>query len=96
MTYCVGLKIDAGSVFMSDTRTNAGIDLISTFSKMHVWEEPGERVIVLMSAGNLATTQAVVSLLDERSKAVADRMPRCSKRSRCTRRRGWSATRSRK
>ena len=75
MTYCVGLKIDRGLVFMSDTRTNAGIDSISTFRKMHVWEEPGERVIVLMSAGNLATTQAVVSLLDERTKAVAERAP---------------------
>jgi putative proteasome-type protease len=73
MTYCVGLKIDRGLVFMSDTRTNAGMDSISTFKKMHVWEQPGERVIVLMSAGNLATTQAVVSLLDERTKAVADR-----------------------
>ncbi|MER8365793.1 peptidase [Mesorhizobium sp. M0306] len=73
MTYCVGLKINHGLVFMSDTRTNAGMDSISTFRKMHVWEEPGERVIVLMSAGNLATTQAVVSLLDERTKAVAER-----------------------
>lgn len=73
MTYCVGLMIDRGLVFMSDTRTNAGIDSISTFRKMHVWEEPGERVVVLMSAGNLATTQAVVSLLDERTKAVSDR-----------------------
>ncbi|MCF6101500.1 peptidase [Mesorhizobium muleiense] len=73
MTYCVGLKIDRGLVFMSDTRTNAGMDSISTFKKMHVWEQAGERVIVLMSAGNLATTQAVVSLLDERTKAVADR-----------------------
>ncbi|TPL08386.1 MULTISPECIES: peptidase [unclassified Mesorhizobium] len=73
MTYCVGLKIDRGLVFMSDTRTNAGMDSISTFKKMHVWEQPGERVIVLMSAGNLATTQAVVSLLEERTKAVADR-----------------------
>ncbi|RWM19506.1 MAG: peptidase [Mesorhizobium sp.] len=75
MTYCVGLKIDRGLVFMSDTRTNAGMDSISTFKKMHVWEEPGERVIVLMSAGNLATTQAVVSLLDERTKAIGDRHP---------------------
>lgn len=73
MTYCVGLKIDRGLVFMSDTRTNAGMDSISTFKKMHVWEDPGERVIVLMSAGNLATTQAVVSLLDERTKAIGDR-----------------------
>jgi putative proteasome-type protease len=75
MTYCVGLKIDRGLVFMSDTRTNAGIDSISTFRKMRVWEKPGERVVVLMSAGNLATTQAVVSLLDERMKAVKDRTP---------------------
>lgn len=73
MTYCVGLKIDRGLVFMSDTRTNAGMDSISIFRKMHVWEKPGDRTIVLMSAGNLATTQAVVSLLDERSKAVKDR-----------------------
>jgi len=73
MTYCVGLKIDRGLVFMSDTRTNAGIDNISTFRKMHVWEKAGDRVIVLMAAGNLATTQAVISLLDERSKAVAER-----------------------
>ena len=75
MTYCVGLKIDRGLVFMSDTRTNAGIDSISTFRKMHVWEVPGERVIVLMSAGNLATTQSVVSILDERTKAVNERAP---------------------
>ena len=75
MTYCVGLKLDRGLVFMSDTRTNAGVDSISTFRKMHVWEEPGERVIVLLAAGNLATTQAVVSLLDERAKAPAERSP---------------------
>jgi putative proteasome-type protease len=75
MTYCVGLKIDRGLVFMSDTRTNAGIDSISSFRKMTVWEKKGERVIVLLSAGNLATTQAVVSLLDERTKAHADRAP---------------------
>lgn len=75
MTYCVGLKIDRGLVFMSDTRTNAGVDSISTFRKMYTWEEPGERVLVMLAAGNLATTQAVVSLLDERSKAPADRSP---------------------
>ncbi len=75
MTYCVGLKIDRGLVFMSDTRTNAGVDSISTFRKMHVWEDPGERMLVMLSAGNLATTQAVVSLLDERSKAPAERAP---------------------
>jgi putative proteasome-type protease len=75
MTYCVGLKIDRGLVFMSDTRTNAGVDSISTFRKMYTWEDPGERVLVLLAAGNLATTQAVVSLLDERSKAPAERSP---------------------
>lgn len=75
MTYCVALKIDSGLVFMSDTRTNAGVDSISTYRKMHIWEEPGERVVVLMSAGNLATTQSVVSLLDERTKAVSERSP---------------------
>lgn len=73
MTYCVGLKMENGLVFMSDTRTNAGVDNISTFRKMFTWETPGERVITLLSAGNLATTQAVVSLLDERSKAPEDR-----------------------
>ena len=73
MTYCVGLKIDRGLVFMSDTRTNAGIDSISTFRKMHIWQKDDDRVIVLMSSGNLATTQAVVSLLDARDKAVGDR-----------------------
>lgn len=75
MTYCVGMMLDKGLVFMSDTRTNAGLDNISTFKKMTTWEAPGERVITLMSAGNLATTQAVVSLLDERTKASDERVP---------------------
>ena len=65
MTYCVGLRLDRGIVFASDTRTNAGVDNISVFSKMHVWERPGDRVLVLMTAGNLAFTQSVVSLLNE-------------------------------
>lgn len=60
---------------MSDTRTNAGVDDIAQVCKMRSWEKPGERVITLLSAGNLATTQAVVSLLDERSKAPEDRNP---------------------
>lgn len=75
MTYCVGMMLEAGLVFMSDTRTNAGLDNISTFQKMSLWEDPGERVITLLSSGNLATTQAVVSLLDERSKAHGEREP---------------------
>jgi putative proteasome-type protease len=73
MTYCVGLRIDSGLVFMSDTRTNAGVDSIAKFGKMFVWEKPGERVIVMLTAGNLATTQAVVSMLDERTKASSER-----------------------
>ena len=75
MTYCVGMVLDRGLVFMSDTRTNAGVDNISTFRKMHCWEAPGERVLTVMTAGNLATTQAVISLLDERTKAPDDRDP---------------------
>lgn len=75
MTYCVGLQLNKGLVFMSDTRTNAGVDDIAQVKKMHSWEVPGERVITLLSAGNLATTQAVVSLVDERSKAPEERSP---------------------
>jgi predicted proteasome-type protease len=75
MTYCVGLRLNKGLVFMSDTRTNAGVDNVSVFRKMFSWQVPGERVLMLMTAGNLATTQAVVSLIDERSKAPHDRNP---------------------
>ena len=63
MTYCVGMRLNHGLVFMSDTRTNAGLDNIATAKKMHTWEVPGDRVITLMTAGNLATTQAVVARL---------------------------------
>jgi putative proteasome-type protease len=65
MTYCVGLYLQDGLVLLSDTRTNAGVDHISTFNKMHVFETPGERVIVAMTAGNLAISQAVINLLSE-------------------------------
>ena len=75
MTYCVGLRLNQGLVFMSDTRTNAGVDNFSMTKKMFTWEVPGERVITLMTAGNLATTQSLVSLIEERSKASADRNP---------------------
>ena len=75
MTYCVGMKTNDGILFMSDTRTNAGVDNISVFKKMFSWSKPGERLITIMTAGNLATTQAVVSLLDERTKAVDERNP---------------------
>lgn len=65
MTYCVGMLLDAGLVFLSDSRTNAGVDHINTFRKVTLYERPGDRVIVLQSSGNLAVTQSVVSLLRE-------------------------------
>ncbi len=75
MTYCVGMMLDAGLVLMSDTRTNSGVDNISTFRKMFSWQVPGERIITLMTSGNLATTQAVISQLEERNKIPGDRHP---------------------
>ena len=63
MTYCVAMCLDEGLVCLSDSRTNAGMDHISTFRKMHVWEQPGERVVTLMTAGNLSISQTVVNLL---------------------------------
>jgi putative proteasome-type protease len=65
MTYCVGLLVDTGLVLLSDSRTNAGVDQINTFRKMATFQRPNERVLVLMSAGNLAISQAVVNLLHE-------------------------------
>ena len=73
MTYCVGMVLDRGLVLMSDTRTNSGVDNISVFRKMFHWSVPGERIISLMTAGNLATTQAVISKLEERTKAPEER-----------------------
>ena len=63
MTYCVGIKVGAGLVFASDSRTNAGVDNVGTYSKMHVFEHPGDRLFVVLSAGNLATSQAVINAL---------------------------------
>lgn len=75
MTYCVGMRLKNGLVFMSDTRTNAGIDNISVFRKLFTWQRPGERFIVILTAGNLATTQALIGTLDERTKVPEDRKP---------------------
>ncbi|SWU64962.1 proteasome-type protease [Klebsiella pneumoniae] len=66
MTYCVAMCLADGLVFASDSRTNAGVDHIATFKKLHVFHQEGERVLVLQSAGNLATTQSVISLLSAR------------------------------
>ncbi len=66
MTYCISVLLDKGMIFASDSRTNAGVDNFAKFCKMTVFERPGDRAIVLLSSGNLAGTQAVISLLDQR------------------------------
>ena len=70
MTYCCALHVEDGIVFASDTRTNAGPDHIAVVPKMSVWERPGDRVIVLLVSGNLAITQKVINLLNERLHAA--------------------------
>jgi putative proteasome-type protease len=65
MTYCVGLLLNEGMVLLSDTRTNAGLDNISTYRKMFLFEDPGERVIAIMTAGSLSVTQTAVARLRE-------------------------------
>ncbi len=65
MTYCVGVLVNQGLVMLSDSRTSASVDNIATYRKMTVWQQPGDRMICLMSAGNLAISQAVVNLIEE-------------------------------
>jgi putative proteasome-type protease len=74
MTYCVGLLVDTGLVMLSDSRTNAGVDQINTFRKMWTFQQATDRVLVLMSAGNLAITQAVVNILQETPEGSDDRL----------------------
>ena len=69
MTYCIGVMVETGLVFASDSRTNAGVDNIAKFCKMTVFERRGDRVIVLLSSGNLAGTQAVIGVLNQRCAA---------------------------
>ena len=68
MTYCVGLVLDAGMVFASDSRTNAGVDHVSSFRKMKVFEREGDRVIVILSSGNLSMTQSAVNQLENQAR----------------------------
>jgi len=75
MTYCVGIKLDAGLVFMSDSRTNAGLDQISTFRKMMVYERPGDRFMVMLSAGNLSISQSVREILQVEKLPNGDEPP---------------------
>lgn len=70
MTYCVALRLDSGMIFASDSRTNAGVDHIATFCKMRVYEKADDRVIVVLSSGNLSMTQGVTNLLDRHQHAA--------------------------
>jgi putative proteasome-type protease len=65
MTYCVGILLRDGLVMIADTRTNAGLDNVATFKKLHVFSKPDDRVVAIATAGNLAITQSVLSLLSE-------------------------------
>ena len=67
MTYCVGVKLDEGLIFASDSRTHSGVDNYARFCKMTVFDRPGDRVIVLLSSGGRAATQAVINLLRRRA-----------------------------
>src|ERR1700742_2629654 len=69
MTYCIGVLLQEGLVMASDSRTHAGVDNFATFCKMTVFERPGDRVIVLLSSGSLAGTQAIVSVLKQQAEA---------------------------
>lgn len=69
MTYCVAMRLEKGLVFLSDSRTNAGVDHVSTFRKMTVFENPGDRMMVLMTSGNLSISQSVRQIISERTTA---------------------------
>src|SRR5579862_9752480 len=71
MTYCVGMLLEDGIVLGSDSRTHAGVDNFASFCKMTIFERPGERVLVLLSSGSLAGTQAVISVLSQEAEAPA-------------------------
>ena len=69
MTYCVAMSLDAGMIFASDSRTNAGVDQISRFSKMRTFVRDGDRVVVMLSSGNLSITQNAINILEQRARA---------------------------
>ena len=92
MTYCVAMSLEAGMLFASDSRTNAGVDQIARFSKMRTIAQDGERVIVTLSSGNLSITQNALNTLEERARA-GDNSLSLSTPSRCSTSPGSSATR---
>lgn len=73
MTYCVALKLNAGMVFASDSRTNAGVDQIASFKKMRTFVNPGDRSIVILSSGNLSITQNAINLLEQQGRHPENR-----------------------
>ena len=73
MTYCVAVRLDSGILFAADSRTNAGVDHIATFCKMRLFQRDNERVMMLLSSGNLAVTQGVANILEQHKKAGADK-----------------------
>ena len=78
MTYCVAMTLEAGMLFASDCRTNAGVDQVSRFSKMRTFVRDGDRVIVSLSSGNLSITQNAVNILEQRAKATDPRANLCN------------------
>ncbi len=76
MTYCCGILVRDGLVMIADTRTNAGLDNVSTFRKLHIFTKPGERIMAIASAGNLAISQSVLSTLTEGMEDPAHRRAR--------------------
>ena len=69
MTYCVAMSLDAGMIFASDSRTNAGVDQVGKFSKMRVFAREGDRIIVTLSSGNLSMTQSALNILEQRARS---------------------------
>lgn len=75
MTYCVGISLNAGMLFASDSRTNAGVDQIGKYCKMHIFEVPGDRVIVILNSGNLSITQSTLNLLLQATRDADSSIP---------------------
>ena len=93
MTYCVAMSLDAGMIFASDSRTNAGVDQIARFSKMRVFARDGDRVIVMLSSGNLSITQNAINIARAAGARRRRRSSTSGTRRRCSTSRGCSATR---
>lgn len=72
MTYCIGALLDRGMVFAADSRTNAGVDHVSSFRKLRVYEKPGDRVLFILSSGNLSLTQSAINLLERKGNRPED------------------------